>query len=172
MLNKSFASLFSILLLSSSLLVAQEDTAAKPEEQPEPKGYAITVEKSVECTDVKSQDRTGTCWCFAGASFLESELIRRGKGLHNISEMYIVKKVYEDKAQNYVLRQGKANFGQGALAHDFINTAGRHGFVPETVFSGLKEGNAKHDHGEMESLMATFKDRISGCIGMITRAST
>ena len=160
MFKKAFPALLIITLLSTSALVAQEDTAAKPEEKEKPKGYAITIEKSVECTDVKSQDRTGTCWCFAGASFLESELIRRGKGEHDISEMFIVKKVYQDKAQNFVLRHGKANFGQGALAHDFINTAGRHGFVPESVYSGLDEGKKQHDHGEMETILKGMLEAV------------
>lgn len=56
----------------------------------------------LEATSVKSQDRTGTCWCFATISFLESELLRMGKPAYDLSEMYIVKKAYEEKARLYI----------------------------------------------------------------------
>lgn len=156
MLAKITATFFVCIVLSGGA-IAQEK--AKKEEKPV-KGYGFKIEKKVECTDVKSQDNTGTCWCFAGASFLESELIRRGKGEHNISEMFLVKNVYKDKAMNYVLRSGKANFGQGALAHDFINAVDRHGLIPEEFFDGLDEGVKKHDHGELEVILKGVLDAL------------
>lgn len=133
-----------------------EDTPKK-----QPGKYEFTIEHRIACTDVKSQDSTSTCWSFATASFIESELIRREKGQHDLSEMFIVKNIYKDKAQNYVLRQGKANFSQGALAHDFLNSASRYGLVPEEVFSGLDEGKDKHDHGEMEAVMVGFLEAVA-----------
>ena len=50
--------------------------------------------------------------CF---SFLESELIRMGKGTHNLSEIFIARQVYINKAENYVRRHGKTQFGEGSL---------------------------------------------------------
>jgi bleomycin hydrolase len=122
------------------------------ESKPAPTPYEFTEVHKIECTPVKNQDQTGSCWCFAATSFLESELIRQGKGVHNLSEMFAVKNTYLDKAQNYVLRQGKANFGEGALAHDFVNAAERYGLVPEEVYSGIVNGS-EHNHGEMVSLL-------------------
>ncbi len=140
---------------------AKKSVAAKTEEPKKtvPK-YDFTVEHNLACSDVKSQGSTGTCWSFATASFIESELIRREKGQHDLSEMFIVKNIYRDKADNYVLRQGKANFSQGALAHDFIRSAHRYGLVPEEVFSGLDEGQTNHDHGEMEAVMLGFLEAV------------
>ena len=66
----------------------------------------------IEKSSIKSQDRTGTCWSFATVSFLESEIIRMHNKKIDLSEMYNVSLIYEDKAKNYVLRQGKANFSQ------------------------------------------------------------
>ena len=40
-------------------------------------------------TETKNQCQTGTCWSFATISFLESELIRMGKGSHNLSSMFV-----------------------------------------------------------------------------------
>ena len=116
-------------------------------------GYEFTLDTEVSCSPVRSQDRTGTCWCYAGTSFLESELMRRSEGTHDLSEMFVVKNIYRDKALNYVLRQGKANFSQGALAHDYLNAIEKYGIVPEEVFSGKTIGETAHDHGEMEALL-------------------
>ncbi len=68
--------------------------------------------------------------------------------------------VFYRAAQNYLLRQGKAQFSQGALTHDYLRAAGRHGLVPEAAYSGLVDGAVRHDHSELEavasSLLATF----------------
>jgi len=116
-------------------------------------GYEFTIDSEVSCSPVRSQDRTGTCWCYAGTSFLESELMRRSEGTHDLSEMFVVKNIYRDKALNYVLRQGKANFSQGALAHDYLNAIEKFGIVPEEVFSGKPVGETAHNHDEMEALL-------------------
>ena len=41
--------------------------------------YKFTTIKENPATSVKNQARTGTCWCFATTSFMESELLRMGK---------------------------------------------------------------------------------------------
>ena len=122
--------------------------------------YKFNIEKSVDCTEVKSQDRTGTCWSFATASFLESEAIRLGKPKLDFSEMYVVRKVYQDKALNYILRQGKANFSQGSLSHDLISIANQYGMVPESVYSGKLEGEKIHNHVEMEAILKGLLDGV------------
>ena len=39
-------------------------------EMKSPNSYGFESVKTVSCTPVKSQDRTGTCWSFATSSFL------------------------------------------------------------------------------------------------------
>ncbi|WP_303317789.1 C1 family peptidase [Flavivirga abyssicola] len=103
----------------------------------------------LEATDVISQGKTGTCWSFSTSSFLESEIIRiTGKKI-DLSEMYNVRHTYLNKSWNYVMRQGKTQFSQGGLAHDVMNSISAHGLVPNTIYSGLKNGNAKHDHSKL-----------------------
>ncbi len=121
--------------------------------------YDFKEVKKLECTDIKSQDKTGTCWSFATTSFLESEILRIGIGEADISEMFIVSNIYQDKARNYLLRQGKANFSQGALSHDAIRAFDQFGAVPESVFSGLKD-REKHNHSEMEAALKGMLDGI------------
>jgi len=43
-------------------------------------GYQFTTVKELPVTSVKNQNRTSTCWSFSTLAFLESELIRMGKG--------------------------------------------------------------------------------------------
>ncbi len=121
--------------------------------------YSFETTKSLSCTPVKNQERTGTCWSFATASFLESELIRIGKPEVDLSEMYIVRNIYRDKARNYVLRQGKANFSQGSLSHDLIRAYTLHGALPESAYPG-KQADEKHNHSEMEKVLKGMLDGL------------
>lgn len=122
--------------------------------------YEFKTEKRINCTEVKNQARTGTCWSFATTSFLESELIRMGMEDINLSEMYIVRNIYKDKAHNYVMRQGKANFSQGSLSHDLIRIAEKSGLMTEAAYSGLMNDETSYDHSEMERGLKGFLDGI------------
>ncbi|WP_223034243.1 C1 family peptidase [Hanstruepera marina] len=103
----------------------------------------------LEATDVISQGNTGTCWSFSASSFLESEIMRiTGKNI-DISEMYTVRNTYPVKAENYIMRQGKAQFSQGGLAHDVINSVAKNGIVPQVVYTGLDDDASRHNHSEM-----------------------
>ena len=150
---KKISVVFIAIILSYYPTFGQVDVAEKS-------GYEFKTVEKIECTPVKSQGKTGTCWSFATSSFLESEVIRKGKGYHDLSEMFVVRNVYKDKAKNYVLRQGKANFSQGSLSHDLINVAHKYGVVPESVYSGKLDGAENHDHGEMIAVLKGMLDGV------------
>jgi bleomycin hydrolase len=135
----------SVLLLAAFIQVsafAQSDNA-----------YTFEIVKSQDATETKDQCKTGTCWSFATISFVESELIRMGKGQHNLSEMFNVRMTYPKKAEQYVRYQGKYQFGPGSLCHDVINVIRDHGVIPEQVYDGLNYGTDRHDHGEMDAML-------------------
>ena len=111
--------------------------------------YQFTPEVKVACSDVKNQGKTGTCWSFSTISFLESELMRMGKQSHDLSEMFIVRNTYKDKAQNYLLRQGKANYSEGSLSHDVMRVYKKHGIVPEAIYSGKSKPDTIHNHSKL-----------------------
>lgn len=113
-----------------------------------------------DANPVESQGNTGTCWSFSAASFLESELIRMGKGTHNLSEIFIARQVYINKAENYVRRHGKTQFGEGSLGHDLLNAVDMYGIVPNEVFSGLQMDTEKHNHAELASILEGFLKAI------------
>lgn len=118
------------------------------------KDYTITDQISLTCTPVISQGKTGTCWSFSTTSYLESEVARMGHGIHDLSELYQVRNTYTDKAQNYILRQGTAQFGQGALSHDVINSVKKHGIVPNAAYTGLTDTSiSNHDHRELIKML-------------------
>lgn len=119
--------------------------------------YKFTHEQEMACTSIKSQGNTGTCWSFSTISFLESELIRQGKKSVDLSEMYIVRNIYLDKAQNYLLRQGKANFSQGSLAHDVIRAMEMKGLMTESNYTGKKINNT-YNHGQLEKELKALLD--------------
>ena len=128
---------------------------------PDKLAYNFQIEKSCSVNPIQSQGTTGTCWCFATASFIESELLRKNKGEHHFSEMFIAKNIYRAKAENYLLRQGKAQFSEGALAHDFLNAVETHGLVPESVYDGLSDDKERHNHSEMASVLTGMLDALN-----------
>jgi len=117
--------------------------------------YHFKTMVDVEASEVISQGQTGTCWSFSTSSFLESEILRLTGKRIDLSEMYAVKQTYSDKAWNYVMRQGKAQFSQGGLAHDVMNSISKNGMVPNAVFSGLKDDKKKHDHSKLADTLKT-----------------
>ena len=116
-------------------------------------GYKFTPVYDLKATSVKNQSATGTCWCFATTSFIESELLRMGKGEYDLSEMYIVRMNYVDRLQDNYLRRGKGNLGPGSLAHDWMRVFTEYGVVPDEVYNGLNYGSPTHNHSELQSFI-------------------
>lgn len=123
---------------------------------------SLSFEKIVQwdANPVESQGQTGTCWSFSASSFLESELIRMKKGTHNLSEIFIARQVYVRKADNYVGRHGKTQFGEGSLGHDLLNAVDKYGIVPNEVFSGLQLNSGKHNHAELANVLEAYLKAI------------
>ncbi|HET9826660.1 MAG TPA: C1 family peptidase, partial [Chitinophagaceae bacterium] len=86
------------LLFATALLFAQTQTSPTIEV---PQFLEV---KTLKATPVKNQAMTGTCWCFATTSLVESEEIRKEKQEIDLSEMFTVRNIYIEKAKNYILR--------------------------------------------------------------------
>ncbi len=140
-----------VLLVYSAVAIGQEKTNKKNSE------YRFTTVKSVEATPVQNQNQTSTCWSFSSLSFFESELIRMGKGKEfNLSEMYVVNKVYVLKADNFIRMHGKTNFGEGGGFPDVTHVLKQYGMVPEEVYSGKKDKSAPHNHKMLETTLTNI----------------
>ncbi len=114
----------------------------------------------VKNTSVKSQDRTGTCWDFSTTSFIESELLRKGKGRHDISEMFFVRYSYPVKAQKYLFFHGKHQFAQGGQAHDVMDVVRDFGMIPEEIFNGMNINEDAHNHKEMDAVLKAMMKAV------------
>jgi bleomycin hydrolase len=143
-----FASLFLLAALLVNSLSAQE------------KGYIFTDKIDIDVTSVKDQHRSGTCWSFAAISYLEAELLRVGAGTYDLSEMFLVRHCYADKADKFVRMHGKTNFGPGGLAHDLIYVWKNYGLVPEEAYSGMVIGEEGHVHGEMDAVFSGYVEAV------------
>ena len=146
-----------ISILISSAIFAQDEK----KETTEPEGYKFEITKQLPATPVKDQYRSGTCWSFSGISFFESELLRMGKGEFNLSEMFVVRQSYSEKAKRTVRMHGNLNFGGGGAFHDVAFVWKNFGMVPEEAYKGMEIGEEKHVHGEMDEVL---NDYIEGVI--------
>ena len=120
--------------------------------------YQFEEKINLETTPVISQGRTGTCWSFSTTSFIESEIMRISDKEIDISEMYNVRHTYIDKARNYLMRQGKAQFSEGGLAHDVMNSIRKNGLVPQSAYTGFGAGENTHNHAEMVAVITAMLD--------------
>lgn len=152
--------LVSAVLISSLFLFQFQLNAQDTLRNKKGGGYVFTLKKDIEATAVQNQNRTGTCWSFSALSFMESELIRLGKGKHKLSEMYVVRKAYEDKAENYVRMHGLTNFSQGGAFHDIPHVIKKYGIMPQEAYQGLNYGLDKHNHSEMEAVLKGMLDAV------------
>ena len=142
------------------LAFALSSVSAKDKKKTENEGYVFTTVKELKITPVKNQNRTGTCWCFSTLGFLESELLRMGKGEYDLSEMFIVSKNYKDKAEKFVRLHGELNYAQGGSFEDVLQAWKDYGIVPESVMNGLQYGEDMHVHNELESASRAYLDQI------------
>lgn len=114
--------------------------------------------KEARGTSVKDQYHSGTCWVFSTQSFLESEFLRMGKGEVDLSEMWIVRAGYIEKAKRYMRLMGKSQFGPGGEPYDVITLAAQYGLVPQAAYPGMPEGEDKIRHGEMDAVLKAILD--------------
>lgn len=130
------------------------------EKKKESNEYLFSNQIVLKATSIKNQENTGTCWSYCTTSFIESELIRMGKPAIDLSEMYNVRVNYQDKAMNYVLRQGRAQFGQGGLSHDVMSSIRSYGLVPEFAYPGNQYDTARHNHSEMAAILQSTVETV------------
>ncbi|MBN2668755.1 MAG: aminopeptidase [Bacteroidales bacterium] len=135
---------------------AQDETSSQEKKE----GYQFTVVKQLDATPVKNQYRAGTCWSYSGISFLESELLRMGKGEFDLSEMFIVRHTYLEKAKKYFRMHGILNFGQGGAFHDVTDMIQEYGIMPQEAYTGLNYGTDKDVHGELDAILKAFLDAV------------
>ena len=147
--------LFSFAVCAMSMsLAAQVDNTETPSDSTE--GFRFTTIDSIAITPVKDQNRSSTCWSYSTIGFLESELLRMGKGEYDLSEMFVVHHTMLDRAEYSVRMYGTAEFAPGGSAYDVIYCLKNYGMVPQDVMPGIQYGSTPADtlpvHAELDAI--------------------
>ncbi len=148
------------LMLSLFALCIALTAGAQTADTTSAEGYRFTDTKIIPTTAVKDQSRSGTCWCFSTLSFLESEILRAGGPALHLSEMWIVRHSFMDKAEKYVRMHGTINFAEGGASHDVTAGIKAHGIVPFEVYPGLNYGTEKPDFHELSVVLKAYLDAV------------
>lgn len=107
-----------------------------------------------------SQGATGTCWCFATISFLESEVYRTTGQEIKLSEMYIVYWEYVERARAFVEQRGDIYFAQGSEAVSVTRIMKKYGMVPAEDYPGLPKDKKYHNHSQMLKEMSDYLSSV------------
>ena len=154
----NFRKIIPVLILLPVIANSQQPDTTGEKKKKSP--YIFTMEKKLPNTSIKEQHKTGTCWCFATITFLESEILRIGKEETDLSEMFVVRHNYEAKAANYVRLHGSSQFSEGGHPHQVIEIIKEYGMVPDNIYDGLRIGEKKHNHGEMYAVLRGMVDAV------------
>ena len=147
----------SIFAAAACTLVAATAFAQAPK-APE---YEFTVIKENPVTSVKNQYRSGTCWCYSGISFLESEILRT-KGIEtDLSEMFVVGKSYRDRAVKFVRLDGALRFSPGSSFGDVLHVIEDYGIVPQAAMTGMNYGTELPEQGEMDAVLRAYVGAVA-----------
>ena len=135
--------------------------SAMAQEKPKDEGFVFTTVKENPITSVKNQNRSSTCWSFSSVAFLESELLRMGKGTFDLSEMFIVHHTMVDRAVNYVRYHGDSSFSPGGSFYDAIFCLKNYGLVPQEAMPGIMYGEKLPVHNELDAVAGGYVDAIA-----------
>jgi bleomycin hydrolase len=150
--------LLSIVFIAITNLFFSQEGNVVNVKLPTAQKYVFTPVIDIEASNVKNQGYTGTCWSFSTTSFIESEIYKNIGENIDISEMYTVRNTYPAKAWDYVMRQGKTQFGEGGLAHDVLNSIKNYGIVPESAFSAIVNKNGSYNHSKIVPALKNILD--------------
>ncbi len=121
----------------------------------------LQITDSVSCTPIKDQAQSPTCWAFCGTSLFETDLLKQGNPRLDLSEMFIARHAYLDKAKQHVATGGKTYYEGGGQFRDIFRVIKRFGIVPEGAYSGLVNDAKLHDHAAMDTAMRQY---IRSCL--------
>jgi len=107
-----------------------------------------------------SQGKSGTCWCFASTSLLESEVYRITGTEVKLSEMYFVYWEYVERARYFIQQRGNMHFNQGSEANAVIKLMKLYGAVPASAYTGKLPEQKFHNHSEMISEMKSYLTNV------------
>lgn len=158
---KQYLIMAGMLTASMTMYAASTQVLEDPKpEAPDSAGFVFTDVKINSHGPVSDQNKSGTCWAFSGISTLEDNVKRKTGKEINLSEMYVVRNAYVDKAKKWMRMGGKVNFAQGGSFGDVLNMTSKYGAMPEEAYSGLNYGEDKHSHYELAEALEGYLNAI------------
>ena len=152
-----------ILVALALLMPATAVMAKKKKEEVKKDTVEFTVIKQNPITSVKDQHRSGTCWAYSSLGFLEAELLRMGKGEHDLCESFLVYNTYMDRADKAVRTHGDASFSQGGSFYDAIYCLKHYGIVPQDAmpFPGSLYGDSLFNFNQLDAVASAYVSAIA-----------
>ncbi len=95
------------------------------------------------------QYNTGTCWSFAGTSFIESEVLRQTGKRIKLSEMATVYHEYLAKGEGYIAERSASAFAQGSQVNAVFRAVTQFGAVPRSAYAGVMAKDGRHNHEQL-----------------------
>ena len=110
----------------------------------------FTTIKANPITNVKDQNRSGTCWAYSTLSFFEAEILKATGKTYDLCESFVANKDYMDRAVQVVRLHGDCQFAQGGSAYDVYYVLKNYGICPEDAmpFPGSLYGDSLNNFNE------------------------
>lgn len=106
------------------------------------------------CTAVKDQSSSSTCWSFSSMSLIESDLLKSGTGTNDLSEMFVARHSYVRKIEKHLACGGKNFFTPGGQFHDVVWVMKHYGMMPESAYSGRNGTVLPHNHNLLDTAIS------------------
>lgn len=154
---KRFMFTMATFALGLSMFAQEANDSAKNE------GFVFTTVKENPITSIKNQNQSGTCWAYSSLGFFEDELLRMGKGEHDLCEMFLVHKTYEDRAKASVRLHGDISYSQGGSFYDAVYCMRNYGMVPEEAMPkpGTLYGDTLANFNELDPVSSAYVKAIA-----------
>ena len=149
-----------VFILSAFIAVLAVSASAQAPKAKLPE-YQFTTVKANPITPVKNQASSGTCWCFSGIGFFESEIIRINNikdeaKYPDLSEFFVVSHSYMDRAIKYVRLDGHLGLSAGSSSGDVRE----YGIVPNSEMTGMQYGTDLPKQAELDAVLKAYADAI------------
>lgn len=124
---------------------------------------AFTTIKANPITSIKDQNQSGTCWAYSSLGYFEAELLRMGKGTHDLCESFLVYNTYMDRADKAVRTHGDVSFSQGGSFYDAVYCMKNYGMVPQDAMPapGTLYGDSLFNFNQLDAVTSAYVGAIA-----------
>ena len=153
-----------MLLMALAACTLVPGTMAAKKKTTAPKDTVIfTVVKENPITSIKDQNQSGTCWAYSSLGFFEAELLRMGKGTHDLCESFLVYNTYMDRADKAVRTHGDVSFSQGGSFYDAVYCLKHYGIVPENAMPapGTLYGDSLFNFNQLDAVTSAYVSALA-----------